>query len=66
MATFVRSALPFADYFCLVSYISSDGHLSEVYLHCLMTALNSLLDVRYCRVNALDKELNSRVIACIR
>ena len=58
MTTFVTSSILAADYFCLVSYISSDGHFSEVYLDCLVTALKSLLDVLdvlYCRVNALDK-----------
>ena len=49
------SATLSADYFCLVSYISSDGHFSEVYIACLVTALKSLLDVLYCRVIALDK-----------
>ena len=66
VTTFVTSAILSADYFCLVSYISSDGHFSEVYLGCLVTALKSFLDVPYCRVTALDKQLNSRVIACIR
>ena len=66
MTTFVTSAILSADYFCLVSYISSDGHLSEVYLDCLVTALKSLLDVPYCRVTALYKQLNSQVPACIR
>ena len=66
MTTFVTSAILSADYFCLVSYISSDGHFSELSLDCLVTALKSLLDVSYCRVTALDKQLNSRVIACIR
>ena len=51
-----------ADYFCLVSYISNDGHFSEVYLDCLVTGLKILLDVPYCRVTAPDKQLNSRVI----
>ena len=46
--------------------MSSDGHLLEVYLDCLVTALKILLDVPYCRVTALDKQLNSRVIACIK
>ena len=55
MSTFVTSAILSADYFYLVSYISSDGHFSEVYLDCLVTALKSLLDVPYCRVTALDK-----------
>ena len=49
------SAILAADYFCLVSYISSDGHFSEVHLDCLVTALKSLLDVLYCRVTALAK-----------
>ena len=52
---FVTSAILATDYFCLVSYISSDGHVSEVYLDCLVTALKGLLDVLYCRVTALDK-----------
>ena len=39
VATFVTSAILSADYFCLVSYISSDGHFSVVYLYCLVTAL---------------------------
>ena len=54
MTTFVTSAILFADYFCLVSYISSDGHFSEVYLDCLVTACKGVLDVVYCRVTALD------------
>ena len=66
MNTFGAAAKLSADYFCLVSYISSDGHFSEIYLDCLVTALKSLLDVLYCRVTALDKQLNSRVIACIK
>ena len=66
MTTFVTSAVLSVDCFCLVSYISSDGHFSEVYLDCLVTTLRSLLDVLYCRVAALDKQLNSGVIACIR
>ena len=66
VTTFVTSAILSADCFCLLSYISSDGHFSEVYLDCLVTALKSLLDVLYCRVTALDKQLNSRMIACIR
>ena len=52
---FVTSALLFADYLCSVSYISSDGHFSEVYLDCLVIALKSSIDVLYCRVTALDK-----------
>ena len=64
MTTFVTSAKMSADYFCLVGYISS--HLSEVYLDCFVTALKSLLAMLYCRVTALDKQLNSWVIACIR
>ena len=56
MTTFVTSAILSADYFCFVSYISSDGHLSEVYLYYLVTALKSLLDVPYCRVTALNKQ----------
>ena len=55
MTTFVPSAILAAAYFCLESYISSDGHFSEVYLDCLVTALKSLLDVLYCRVAALNK-----------
>ena len=66
MTTFVTSAILSADYFCLVFYISSDCNFLEVYLDCLVTALKSLLDVPYCRVTALDKQLNSWVIACIR
>ena len=66
MTTFVTSTILSADYFCFVSYISNEGHFSEVYLDCLMAALKSLLDVPYCRVSALDKQLNSRVIAFIR
>ena len=66
MTTFVTSAILAANYFCLVSCISSDGHSSEVYLDCLVTASKTLLDVLYCRVTALDKYLNSQVIACIR
>ena len=66
MTTFVTLAILSADYFSLVTYISSDGHFSEVYLHCLVTALNILLEVPYCTVTALDKQLNSRVIACIK
>ena len=65
VTTFVTLAILPADYFCLVCYFSSDGHFSEVYLDCLVTALKTLLDVPYCRVTALDKQLNSRVIACI-
>ena len=72
MTIFAASAILSADYFCLVSYISSDGHFSEVYLDCLVIALKSLLDVMFYRVTALDScrvtelSLNSRVIACIR
>ena len=54
MTTFATSAILSADYFCLVSYISSDRHFSEVYLDCLVKALKSLLDALYCRVTALD------------
>ena len=54
MSTFVTSAILSAEYFCLGSYISSDGHFSEVYLDCLVTARKSLLDVLYCKVTALD------------
>ena len=56
MTTFVTSAILVADYFCLVSYISSDSHFSEVYLDCLGTAVKNLLDVLNCRVTALDKK----------
>ena len=42
MTTFVRSATLSADYFCLVSYISSDGHFSEVNIDCLVTARKEL------------------------
>ena len=66
MATFVTSTVLSADYFCLVSYISSDDHFSEIYLDCLVTTLKGLLDAPYCRVTALDKQLNSRAIACIK
>ena len=59
----VYPAILSADNFCLVSYISRDGHFSEVYLDCLVTALKSLLGVLYCKVTALDKQLNSQVIA---
>ena len=38
MTTFVRPTILSADYFYLVRYISSDGHFSEVYLDCLVTA----------------------------
>ena len=55
VTTFVRSALLVADYFCLVSYITSDSHFSEVYLDCPVTALKSLLDVLYRRMTAFDK-----------
>ena len=55
MTTFARSAIPSADYFCLVSYICSYGQFLEVNLDCLVTALESLLDMLYCRVTALDK-----------
>ena len=55
LTTLVMSDILSADYFCLVSYMSSHGHFSEVYLDCLVTALKSLLDVLYCRVTALDK-----------
>ena len=47
VTTLITSALLPADYFCLVSYLSSDGHFSEVYLDCLVTALKSLIDVPY-------------------
>ena len=65
MTIFVTSAILSADFF-LVSYNFGGGHFSEVYLDCIVTALLSLLDVLYCRVTALDKQLNPRVIACIR
>ena len=55
VTTFATSDILSADYFCLVSYISSHGHLSEVFLDCLVTALKSLLDVLCSRVTALDK-----------
>ena len=55
MTALGRSAILAADYFCLVSYISSDGHFSVDYLYCLVTALQRLLDVLYCRVTALDQ-----------
>ena len=64
MTTFVTSDILSAEFVCLVSYISSDCHFSEVYLDCLVTALKSLLDVLYCSVTALDKRLNSREITC--
>ena len=54
MTTFATSAILSADYFCLVTYTSSDGHFSEVYLDCLVTARQSFLSVVYCRVTALD------------
>ena len=54
MTTFATSAILSADYFCLVSYSSSDDHFSEVYLDCLVTALKGLLDMLYCRVTAFD------------
>ena len=66
MITFVLSAILSADYFCLMSYISTNGNFSEVYLDCLETALKSLLNVAYCRVTALDKHLNPQVTACIK
>ena len=66
MTTFVTPAILSADYFCYVSYISGDGHFSEVYIDCLVTALKSLLDVLFCRVAAFDKYLNPHVITCIR
>ena len=43
VTTFVRSAIQFSDYFCQVSYISRDGHFSDVYLHCQVTALYAVL-----------------------
>ena len=55
MTTFVTSTRLAADYICLVSYISSDGHFSEVYLGCLVIAPKGLLDFLYCRMTALDK-----------
>ena len=66
MTTFVRSAILSADYFCLLSYISSDGHFLVVYLYCRVTALKNLLGELYYRVTALNKLLNSQVIGCIR
>ena len=66
MTTFVRSAILSTNYFCFESYIFCDGHFSVVYLHCLMRALKSLLDVLYCRATALDKLLNSGDYLCIR
>ena len=48
VTTFGTSAILSADYFCLVSYISSDGHFSEVYLDCHVTAYKSFLGVPYC------------------
>ena len=36
---FAKSAILFADKLCLAVYISSDGHLSVVYLYCLVIAL---------------------------
>ena len=66
MTTFFTSAILSADYFCLMRFIYSDGHFSEGYLGCLVTAFTNLLDVPYCRVTAFDKQSNSRVIACIR
>ena len=55
VTTFVTSAILTADYFCLVSCISSEGRFSGVYLDCLVTGLWSLLDMLYCRVTPLDK-----------
>ena len=55
MTALVWSAVLSADHFCLVSFISSDGHFSVVYLYCLVTALKSLLDVLYCGATALVK-----------
>ena len=46
-----------------MSYISSDGLFSEVYIDCLLTAFLILVNMLYCRVTALDK--NSQMIACI-
>ena len=43
VTTFVKSATLSADYVCLVSYISSDGHFSEVYIDCLVTARCAVL-----------------------
>ena len=62
MTTFVWSVRLSTHYFCLVSYISSDGHFSVAYLYYLLTAPKSFLDVLYCRITALDKLLNSQVI----
>ena len=66
MTTFVTLAILSADYICLVSYISSDGHFSEVYQDCCVTALKIMLEMPYCRVTALDKQLNFQVIVCIK
>ena len=55
LCLFIRLITLSADYFCLVSYISSDRHFSEVYVDCLPTALKSFLDVLDWRVTALDK-----------
>ena len=55
VTTSSRSAILSANYLCLVSYMSNDGHFSQVYLYCLVTALKSLLNMLYCRVTALDK-----------
>ena len=66
MTSLVTSAILSAAFFCFVSYISSDGHFSEVYLDCLVTALRSLLDVPHRRVTAPDMQLHSRVFVYIR
>ena len=41
MTTFVTLVILSADYFCLVSYISSNGHFSEVYLVMRLLAFRS-------------------------
>ena len=54
MTSSVTSVILSADYFCLESYVYSDGHFLEIYLDCLVTALNRLLNVVHCRMTALD------------
>ena len=54
MTSFVTSAILSADCFCLLSYISSDDHSSDVDIDCQVTARKSLLDVLYCVVTAFD------------
>ena len=64
---FWKVSLDSADYFCLVSCISNEGHLSVfTYTVWPVIALKSLLVVLYCRKTALDKYLNSQLISCIR